>query len=142
MIIPDANLLIYAYDRSAPHHKSAKAWLESTLSGEEPVGIPWIVALAFVRIMTHPTLSENPMPVSQAINVIKEWLSTPICRLLPTTDETFIQFLSVISDAYVGGNLTTDALIASSAAEFNGTIYSNDRDFDRFQSVRWINPLQ
>jgi uncharacterized protein len=142
MIIPDTNLLVYAYDRGSSNHSPARAWWESSLSGSEPVGIPWIVALAFVRLMTHSTLSENPMSVIQASSILQEWLEIPVCRLLPTTEKTFAHFLHLISDEDIGGNLTTDALIASSAVEFGGTIYSNDRDFDRFQFIRRINPLR
>jgi len=66
VIVPDANLAIYAYDRTATQHAAAKAWWEQTLSGSTPVGIPWVVVLAFIRLMTHPTLSENPMTVPRA----------------------------------------------------------------------------
>ena len=38
MIIPDANLLIYAHDETSPWHGQARAWWEATLSGTEPVG--------------------------------------------------------------------------------------------------------
>ena len=93
MIIPDTNLLIYAYDQGASHHKAAKALWESSLTGQEPAGIPWIVAMAFTRLMTHPTLSENPMSVNQASSILREWLEMPVCRLLPATEETFDHFL-------------------------------------------------
>lgn len=54
-------LLVYAHDLTAPAHKAARKWWEKSLSGQEPVGVPWVVVLAFVRLMTHATLSENPM---------------------------------------------------------------------------------
>ena len=42
----------------------------------------------------------------------------------------------------MGGNLSTDALIAVHAREHSATIYSNDRDFDRFKGIKRVNPLQ
>lgn len=60
MLIPDANLLIYAHDSSSPDHGAAKKWWEAVLSGDEPVGLPWVVLLAFARIMTHPQICTNP----------------------------------------------------------------------------------
>jgi predicted nucleic acid-binding protein len=33
MILPDANLLLYAYDQSSPFHARAKAWCERIMSG-------------------------------------------------------------------------------------------------------------
>ena len=37
MIVPDTNLLVYAYDRTAPNHTRARKWWEDALSGDEPV---------------------------------------------------------------------------------------------------------
>jgi len=43
--------------------------------------------------------------------------------------------------AGMGGNLSTDALIALHAREHSATVYSNDRDFDRFPGICWLNSL-
>jgi toxin-antitoxin system PIN domain toxin len=141
MIIPDTNLLVYAYDSSAPKHKAARKWWEQVLSSDEPVGIPVVVLLAFVRLMTHPTLSENPMSPVQAKEAVDTWLNQPNCRILPVGERTIALFLKLIQETGLGGNLCTDAMIASSALEYNATVYSNDRDFDRFKQLRWSNPL-
>lgn len=141
MIVPDINLLVYAYDSSAPQHASACRWWEAALSGTEPVGIPVVVLLGFVRLMTHPTLSENPMSVSQVKEVLEGWLEQPNCRALPVGDRTVTLFLQFLSELGQGGNLCTDAMIAASAREYDGCVYSNDRDFDRFAHLRWSNPL-
>jgi len=50
MIIIDANLLIYAIDLDAPHHKAAGSWFERTLNGNDLIGLPWIVILAFLLL--------------------------------------------------------------------------------------------
>lgn len=40
MIIPDSNLLIYAYTPSTPNHLKAKRWWQATLSGMNRWGFP------------------------------------------------------------------------------------------------------
>jgi len=40
MIIPDLNLLRYAYDAASPHHDAAVSWWEGSLNGPEAVGLP------------------------------------------------------------------------------------------------------
>lgn len=40
MIVPDLNLLIYAYGYRAPQHPQARQWWAELLNGDEPVGIP------------------------------------------------------------------------------------------------------
>jgi toxin-antitoxin system PIN domain toxin len=141
MILPDANLLIYAHDSSAAKHRSAKDWWEATLSGSKPVGIPWVVVIAFTRIMTHPQLSQNPLSIEQVRELVEEWFAAPQVRLIQVSDRGLPVFFELLEDAQMGGNLSTDALIALHAREHSATIYSNDRDFDRFNGVRWVNPL-
>lgn len=141
MIVPDANLLVYAYDETAPCHGTAREWWEEVLSGIEPVGIPWIVVLAFVRLMTHPTLADNPMTVEQAGAAVTSWLELDHVRLLSPTPSTIFRFLDLLAGAGMGGNLSTDAMIAALADEYGGCVHSNDRDFARFAGVAWKNPL-
>lgn len=142
MIVPDANLLIYAYDTSAPLHRSARRWWEGALSSHEPVGLPWVVILAFVRLITHPTLSEHPFTVRAAEAAIRQWLGCDHVQLLHARETTLERFFSLLDEAGLGGNLTTDALIAAHAEDYGATVHSTDRDFDRFTGVRWLNPLE
>ncbi len=67
MIIPDLNLLVYAYNASAPHQASARQWWEDTVGGHQPVGIPWVVALGFLRILTSLVVMVQPMEGSRAL---------------------------------------------------------------------------
>ena len=142
MIVPDANLLIYAYDLAAPSHRRARQWWEGVLSGTEPVGIPSIVVLAFVRLITHPTLSEHPFTVREAEAAVREWLDCEHVQLLSARQSTLERFFGLLDEGGLGGNLATDALIAAHAEEFGATVYSTDRDFDRFSRLRWKNPLK
>lgn len=141
MIIPDANLLIYAHDESCPWHAKARTWWEGTLSQIEPVGIPWVVVLAVTRLLTHPQICENPLTTTQVRHIIENWLSYPHVRLIHLSENALGRFFDLLEEAGTGGNLTTDALIAIHALEHSATIYSNDRDFDRFPGVKRVNPL-
>lgn len=142
MIIPDANLLIYAYDTKSPFHRAARRWWEDALSGSKPVGLPWVVVLAFVRLITHPTLLLDPCTVGEAHTHVRQWLDCEHVRLLVPGEATLNRFFVILEKAGVGGNLISDALIAAHAQEFAATVYSADRDFDRFENLRWVNPLR
>jgi len=56
VIVLDANLLIYSYNRGSAHHRKARVWLERTFSGIEMVGLPWQTVSAFLRVMTNQRL--------------------------------------------------------------------------------------
>ena len=141
MIVPDANLLIYAYDATSPHHRAARLWWESTLSGSRTVGIPWVVVLAFVRLMTHSTLSDNPMTVGRTREIVEEWLAVPTVRLLTPGPHAFRLLFELLESAGTGGNLCTDAMIAAHADEHGGEVHTADRDFSRFPTTRCRYPL-
>lgn len=141
MIIPDANLLIYAHDSSCPQHSKAKQWWEGVLSGDEPVGISWVVILAFTRIMTHPQICRSPLGSESVRAMVEQWLVCPHVRIIQTSERAVSIFFDLLDEAGMGGNLSMDALIASLAREHSAVIYSNDRDFDRFSGIKWVNPL-
>ncbi len=142
MIVPDANVLIYAHDETSRYHHNARKWWESALGGTEPVGLPWVVVLAFVRLMTHPQVCENPLAVAQVRELVGDWLAQPHVRLIHVSDLAVARFFDLLEEAGGGGNLSTDALIALHAMEHSATVFSNDRDFDRSAGVRRVNPLR
>jgi toxin-antitoxin system PIN domain toxin len=141
MIIPDANILIYAHDESSRWHDRARAWWETVLSGSEPVGLPWVVVLAVTRLLTHPSICENPLSPAQVRGIVEGWVSFPHVRLIHLSENALSRFFDLLEEAGTGGNLSTDAIIALHALEHSATVVSNDRDFDRFAGVRRVNPL-
>lgn len=65
MIVPDVNLLIYAYDSMCAHHAAAARWWTERLNGDERVGLPRIVLFGFLRLPWAPgRTSVGVVPVS------------------------------------------------------------------------------
>lgn len=60
MIVPDVNLLVYAYNSGATNHAEARRWWEDTVNGDRRVGLPWAVVNGFVRLMTNPKVVAPP----------------------------------------------------------------------------------
>jgi toxin-antitoxin system PIN domain toxin len=137
----DANLLIYAVNRDLPQHAAARSWLEDTFSQSEPVGLPWVVILAFLRLCTNPRVFTSPMSVERAIAYIDEWLALPAVSVVGPGLQHWSIFSTLLTQTGTAGNLTTDAHIAALAVESGCGIYSADNDFRRFPGVRHINPL-
>jgi predicted nucleic acid-binding protein len=67
VILPDLNLLVYAYNEDAPLHSASKAWWETCLSGAEPVGLAWVVLLGFARLMSSRRVLLKPMLAREAL---------------------------------------------------------------------------
>ena len=77
MIVPDVNLLLYAYNREAPLHNEARNWWVGLINGTERVGIPWAVANSFLRLLTIRGLLTHPATPSQALDFVREWFRQP-----------------------------------------------------------------
>jgi toxin-antitoxin system PIN domain toxin len=142
MKLPDANLLIYAFDEPSPYHDEAHAWIETLLSGTETVGFAWTVLLAFLRITTRPQLVTNPLKPEAALSIIDGWLGQPVAIIIHPTERHLDILRGLLESSGTAGNLTTDAHLAALAMEHGGEVCSADTDFARFPGLRWTNPLK
>ncbi|RME19921.1 MAG: type II toxin-antitoxin system VapC family toxin [Deltaproteobacteria bacterium] len=141
MIVPDVNLLVYAYDADMALHGPARKWWEELLSGTTPVGLCWSVMLGFVRLMTHPDVMENPLRPDTALSHVRQWLEQPCTEIIEPGPRHLDILSTILGHAGIAGNLTTDAHIAALAIEYRAELHSTDRDFGRFPGLRWRNPL-
>ena len=141
VIVPDINLLLYAYDSQSPFHAAAAAWWQACLTGEEPVGLAPVVAFGFVRISTHPRVFEHPMSPGEAADHVRSWLAEPIVHLLEPRPDHVEHVLASLEALGTAGNLVTDAQIAALAIQHDAVVYTTDSDFMRFTGLRWRNPI-
>jgi len=142
VIIPDLNLLIYAYNRDAPSHAAARAWWEAALSGTESVGLPWVVSLGYLRLATSRHVQRDPWSPAEAIGHITSWLNCPHAQVLQPGPR-HLEILSGFADAgLLSSELTTDAHLAALAIEHQGIVFTSDADFSRFPGLRHRNPLR
>ncbi len=141
MILVDVNLLIYAVDKDAPLHAAAKSWWESTVSGSETVGLPWIVLLAFLRLTTRPNVFPKPLRLDAAFDIVDSWLRQPSVTVIHPGPRHAQMLQDLLLPLGTGGNLTTDAHLAALALEHGAELYSLDNDFARFHNLKWRDPL-
>lgn len=142
MILPDLNILLYAYDADSPFHEDAKEWLENALSESEPVALSWHTIIGFLRIGTNPRVFKMPLTVTEAIEIVEEWLACPVVKIaLPTTRHWEI-LQDMLQTGQAAGNLISDAHLAALAIEKGASLVTTDKDFARFGNrLKTINPL-
>jgi len=141
MILPDANLILYAYIKDFPQHQKSKKWLESVISEDEIIGLSWQVITAFVRIGTNPKLFAVPMTILQIEKTLGLLLVQPNVTLLSPTSKHWRIFVKLLTTANVRGNLVMDAHLAALAIENNARLASSDNDFKLFPNLDYFNPL-
>lgn len=140
MKLVDANVLLYAVNESADHHREARAWLDGALSGEATVGFAWIALLAFLRLSTKVDLFPSPLSVDQAMARVDAWLDAPPAVVLEPTVSHPQVLRALLADLGTGGNLVSDAHLAALAVEHRCVVVSYDHDFARFPGVTWERP--
>lgn len=141
MIIVDANLLLYAYNPSCPEHARALKWFETIMAGTEPIGLPWVSLLAFLRISTNARAYPHPLSMSEASDIVATWLGHPGVSIVHPTDRHWAVMAPLMAKARVKGPLVTDAHLAALSMEHGALLCSCDADFARFGGLRWEDPL-
>ncbi len=136
MQIPDVNLLLYGQDSGSPHHRAARDWVESKLSGTETVGFAVVVLIGFVRISTNPRIFAAPLQPTQALDQVDAWLARTATTVVHPGPGHLSLFRSLIEHTGTAGNLTTDAHLAALAIEHQATLASFDGDFHRFPTLK------
>jgi uncharacterized protein len=141
VILVDANLLLYAYHPRAPQHEKSRAWFEAVLSGPDLVRFTWLTLWAFLRIATSPRAFDRLLSTSEAEAAISCWLAQPFAGILEPGERHWDILRGLVRDGQTTGPLVMDAVLAAIAIEHGATVCTTDRDFSRFSTLRWTNPL-
>ncbi|MGH9255871.1 MAG: TA system VapC family ribonuclease toxin [Vicinamibacterales bacterium] len=141
MILVDANLLLYAYDPRAADHEASKHWLEAALSGPPLVRFAWLSLWAFLRISTNPRVFERPLTTAEAEAAVAAWLAQPVAGILEPGERHWEILRALTRHGQTSGPLIMDAALAAIAVEHGATLCTTDRDFARFDGLKWENPL-
>ena len=67
MILPDVNVLLYAFRRDAARHGDYRSWLENVVNGEAAYGISPQVLASVIRIGTHRRIYVHPSTTREAL---------------------------------------------------------------------------
>ena len=142
MIAVDTNILVYAHREESAFHLSALRRI--TELGEAPAGwaIPWPCLHEFIGVVTHPRVYVPPTPLSTAVATVDRWLKSPTLVLLTETQTHWETLREIVEAARISGPLIHDAKIVALCLQHGvSELWSADRDFSRFPSLRVVNPL-
>ena len=142
MIAVDTNVLVYAHREDSPWHDTAYARVVELAEGRAPWAIPWPCIHEFFAIVTHPRIYAPPTPLSTAIDQVEAWLESPTLILLAETEEYWPELRAVLEQGRVAGPVVHDARVAAICRDHGvRELWTADRDFSRFPSLRVRNPL-
>ena len=141
MLLPDVNILLYAFRQDSADHARYRRWLESHLSGDEPIGISELALSGAVRIMTNHRAYSQPSTPEAAFALCEEVLASPAAVPLRPGPRHWSIFAGLCRSTRVRANDVADAYHAALAVENGAILVTNDSGFRRFPGLR-VEPPQ
>lgn len=143
MILPDVNVLVYAFRREAERHQDYAAWLAEVVAGSDEIALHDPVLIGCVRIVTNPRMVTTPAPVSLALDFIGRIRNARRARWLPAGSRSWNRFEALAQgDRGIGGNLVPDAHLAAVALTHGCRLATADRGFARYPGLTWFDPVE
>jgi len=141
MILPDVNVLIYAFRKGVPHHAVCRAWLDGVILSDLPFGLSRLALSALVRITTNTRTYVPPSSHESAFGYCDDLLRQPHCQIVEPGERHWDIFKRLCVETETRGPRVTDAWYAALAIEWGCEWITLDRDYARFPGLKWNAPL-
>ncbi len=141
MILPDVNVLIYAFRADSKDHTRYKDWLEDAVNGPSAYGMSPQVLASVVRICSHPKIFAEPSDIDELLDYCSALIDQPNAMLVVPGGRHWPLFGKLCLDAKANGNLVQDAWNAALAIEAGCEWITTDRDYARFRGLNWRSPF-
>jgi uncharacterized protein len=140
MILPDVNVLIFAFRKDVPQHALCRPWLDAVILGDAQFGISPLVLSALVRITTNHRIHVRPSTLDEAFGFCEDLLVQPHCQIVEPGERHWQIFQRLCVETGVRGPMATDAYFAALAIEWGCEWVTLDRDYARFSGLKWSVP--
>jgi toxin-antitoxin system PIN domain toxin len=142
MIAVDTNILVYGHREDNPWHGRALDCVKKLAEGTETWCIPWPCVHEFLAIITHPRIYDPPTPLEDAFVAIEAIAASPTVQFLGEGPGHIEMLKGICVAGRIAGPMIHDARIAAICLAADVTeLFSADKDFGRFPSLRVTNPL-
>ena len=136
MKIPDVNVLVHLHRDGHAHHHVAHEWWRETRRVGEPLTVPDVVWVGFIRVVTSSRIFPDASSPSEAWSFIESVRAHGIYLEYSANPKLLTIFGDQLLDATATGNLVTDTYIAAIALSLGATVVTFDRDFRRFDGLK------
>jgi uncharacterized protein len=140
MILPDVNILIYAFRADLPQHAVCRSWLMGVISSDSRFGLSPAVLSAVVRITTNARVFKAPSAIAEAFGFCQDLLGQPHCHVIEPGERHWEIFRRLCIETGTRGPRVSDAWFAALAIEWGCEWVTLDRDYARFPGLAWHAP--
>jgi hypothetical protein len=103
VILPDANVLLYAFRRDSEDHALYRRWLDAVVNGTAAYGMSPQVLARLMRIATHPRIFVRPSGLNEATAFASLLLDQPHCQVIQPGSRHWSIFVNLCARAKVSG---------------------------------------
>lgn len=142
----DTNLLVYAHNTDSEYHEAAMAFLEKVMNewdenGLLSVCVPVQVLMEFIHVIMWQRL-ERPLSLAEALQVVEDYIDSGIIIVhqRETQLQTFLDLLTTVTTRKKVFDVALAATLKDN--EITGIYTANVADFEDFDFLKVINPLQ
>jgi len=140
MILPDVNVLIYAFRKDAPQHAVCRPWLDGMVQSDARFGLSPMALGAVVRVAANPRFHATPSSLDDAFGFCGDLLGQPHCQIVEPGERHWDIFKRLCVETDTRGARVTDAWFAALAIEWGCEWITLDRDYARFPGLKWRTP--
>jgi len=140
VIVPDVNVLVYAWNSQAPEHAEARAWLAERVADDEPLALSELVVSGAVRVLTMPQVRTLGHPAQAVLELLDELLAAPGVRRLRSGPRHWGIFRQLCAATGAIGNAVPDCFHAAVAIEHGARWASRDHFFASVPGLDWLDP--
>lgn len=142
MIALDTNILVHAHRADASLHDKAKEEVRSLAESPAPWAICYHSLVEFHAVVTRARLWQTPSTPEQATDQIQAWRESPSLRILLDSEDALDSLIGLAKESRVSGPMIHDArIVACCLSHGVSELWTVDRDFSRFPSIKTSNPL-
>ena len=142
MIAVDTNILIYAHRHEHEWHEAASGCVRTLAEGRAAWAIPWPCVHEFCAVVTRANIFNPPSTAAQAIAQLEAWFESPSLHLIGESTDHLGTLKKMALGAKTQGAAIHDARIAAICIDHGvAALWTADRDFSRFPSLKIRNPL-
>jgi uncharacterized protein len=117
VILPDVNVLIYAFRADSARHSVCKPWLDGNIRGDAQFGLSPPALSAVARIATNPRIFRQPSSIEEVFAFCDNLLGQPHCEPVRPGPRHWSIFTRICVEVGISGPRISDAWFAALAVE-------------------------
>jgi toxin-antitoxin system PIN domain toxin len=140
MILPDVNVLIYAFRTDVPQNALCNRWLTNIVASDTRFGISPLALAAVIRVTTDRRIYSTPSSLPDVYRFADYLLGQPNCQIVEPGQRHWSIFMRLCIETDTRGPRVSDAWYAALAIEWGCEWITFDRDYARFRGLKWQLP--